>query len=132
MKLNLRLALAGSSVALTLAQSPQQLTINSFLSFTPASVPNPPTFAVPVSNSLSISIAFCSDNSQSPNPRFFITNDSAVHNPGSSNVGTSDVFEIVVKDGLGVWTGSFNAGGLLGVEDVNQMAFEVGVSDGGE
>jgi len=108
----------------------QQLSLNSFVSFSPVSVPSPPNFALQPSHSLTISIAFCSDNSQQPNPRFFVTNGS-VPNPGSSNVGSGDVFEIVVTNGLGIWTSPFSAGGILAVENVNQMSFEVGLSDGG-
>jgi hypothetical protein len=120
-----------SSAILACAQSNQQLSINSVVSFTSSSVPNPPVFTLPASDALAISVAICSGTSLSPYPRFFLTNSSAVPTPGSSSLGMADVFEIVANNGLGIWEGSFSAGGILTVEGLDQMSFELGVSDGG-
>lgn len=110
--------------------SAQQSTLNidSVSSFNATSIPNPPLFTIPTADNLTISIALCSANATS-SPRFFVTNSSSVTDPGSS--GGTDVFEIVLNDGHGNWTGVFPTGGVLAVEDANKTTFQIGVSDGG-
>ncbi|GLB42783.1 putative aryl-alcohol oxidase [Lyophyllum shimeji] len=58
---------------------------------------------------------------------FFVTNSTSSGVPGPG--GGLDVFEIVVKDGYGNWTGIFVDGGVLAVENVGQASFELGISD---
>jgi len=118
------------NAAIVLAQSRQQLGLNAVSSFNPLTLPNPPSFTLPTSNELTVSIALCSSNSGGSTPRFFVTNSSTVDNPGSG--GGTDVFEIAVNGGHGNWTGVFDSGGTLAVENVGQVSFEVGVSDNGE
>ncbi|KAF7317056.1 putative acetate kinase [Mycena chlorophos] len=79
---------------------------------------------------LALSIALCSGSINSTSPRFFVSNASSTASPGSG--GGEDVFEIVLDQGVGNWTGTFPEGGVLGVEDdANvQMPFEIGLSDG--
>jgi calcium channel MID1 len=123
----LRSALLCLLNTLVAAQS-QQLSVNSLHSFSPASLPDPPLFTLPTANALTITVALCSDISQSLTPRFFVTNSSIVKNSGSG----ADAFEIDLRDGHGSWTGSFTTGGVLRVENANHMTFEVGLSDIGE
>lgn len=118
------------NVAVVVAQSRQALSLNSVSSFNPRTLPNPPSFSLPVSSILTVSVALCSNNSAGFIPRFFVTNSSTVNNPGSS--GGPDVFEVPLNGGHGNWTGVFPDGGVLAVENVANISFEVGVSDKGE
>ena len=76
------------------------------------------------------SVAVCSGNSQSGLPRFFVTNDTSTGTP-SSNGGTN-VFEILLNEGMGNWTGFGGNGGLLAVENGGKVSFEIGVTSSGE
>ncbi|KDQ58001.1 hypothetical protein JAAARDRAFT_193486 [Jaapia argillacea MUCL 33604] len=107
----------------------QQLSLNSLSAFTASTVPSPPSFSLPsTSDALSISVALCSQPSSQP-PRFFITNNSAISDPGPD--GGTDVYEIILSDGYGSWTGLMGSGGVLAVEDVGESTFEIGVATGG-
>jgi calcium channel MID1 len=112
------------------AQTRQQLQLNALSSFTSQSIPNPPVFSLPSSDTLAVSVALCSGDSQSSLPRFFVTNDTSVGVPGSE--GGTNVFEISLDAGLGNWTGLASKGGVLAVENAGQTSFEVGVSNSGE
>ncbi|KAJ7454728.1 stretch-activated cation channel Mid1 [Mycena latifolia] len=110
------------NAALSVAQTRQSLSTGSVVS---EQAPNPPFFTIPTASQLAISVALCSDTAV---PRFFVTNSSSDASPGSS--GGDNVFEIVLNQGHGNWTGIFPEGGVLGVEDAGEMRFEIGVSDG--
>ncbi|KAF8207105.1 stretch-activated cation channel Mid1 [Mycena galopus ATCC 62051] len=88
--------------------------------------PNPPFFTLPTATQLAVSIALCSGTTDTPVPRFFLTNTSTTASPGPE--GGTDVFEIVLDQGYGSWTGPFPSGGVLGVTDAAQMPFQIGVS----
>ncbi|OCH89949.1 hypothetical protein OBBRIDRAFT_777729 [Obba rivulosa] len=115
-------------VYLTLAQH-TQLTLDNLASFSASTLPNPPTFSLPTSGNLSVSIALCSSQATSL-PRFFLTNDSSISQPGPSDLGQPNVYEIFLDDfGLGNWTGPVNSQGVLAVSNIGQSTFEVGVSN---
>ena len=116
--------------ALVAAQVGKTLSLNSLALFTPQSLPNPPIFTLPSSDVLAVSVAVCSGNSQSGLPRFFVTNDTSTGTP-SSNGGTN-VFEILLNEGMGNWTGFGGNGGLLAVENGGKVSFEIGVTSSGE
>jgi calcium channel MID1 len=117
-------------IALAAAQTNTQLPLSSVLSFTPQSIPNPPIFTLPPSDLLAVSVALCSGDSQSSLPRFFLTNDTSSGTPGSN--GGKNVFEILLNQGMGNWTGPASGGGLLAVENAGQTSFEVAASNSGE
>lgn len=116
--------------ALVAAQVGKTLSLNSLALFTPQSLPNPPIFTLPSSDVLAVSVAVCSGNSQSGLPRFFVTNDTSTGTP-SSNGGTN-VFEILLNEGMGNWTGFGGNGGLLAMENGGKVSFEIGVTSSGE
>ncbi|KAJ6468390.1 stretch-activated cation channel Mid1 [Mycena sanguinolenta] len=111
------------NAALSAAQTRTSLAVDSVLS---TQAPNSPFFTIPTATQLAISIALCSGTADTPTPRFFLTNASTTASPGPD--GGPDVFEIVLNQGLGNWTGPFPSGGVLGVSDAAQMPFEIGVS----
>ncbi|KAJ6570131.1 stretch-activated cation channel Mid1 [Mycena vulgaris] len=113
------------NAALSVAQTRPTLSIDYVL---PERAPNPPYFTIPTASQLAISVALCSGTTDTPVPRFFVTNSSSDASPGSA--GGDNVFEIILNQGHGNWTGTFPSGGVLGVEDAGQMPFEIGVSDG--
>ncbi|KAJ7638135.1 stretch-activated cation channel Mid1 [Mycena rosella] len=113
------------NAALSVAQTRQSLSTGYVVS---EQAPNPTFFTIPTASQLAISVALCSGTTDTPVPRFFVTNSSSDASPGSS--GGDNVFEILLNQGHGNWSGAFPAGGVLGVEDAGQMPFEIGVSDG--
>ena len=115
------------SAALILAQTRQELTLDSLFIFNSTGLPNPPSFDLPFARNLSISVALCSSSTSLP--RFFVTNGTATDNPGPE--GGEDVYEIRISNGYGTFTGDFTAGGILAVDNAGQIPFEVGISDGG-
>lgn len=117
------------SAGLIVAQTAQILTLNSVISITPSTLPNPPTFSLPTSDKLVVSIAVCSGDTTTSLPRFFVTNDTSSGTPSSS--GGNNVFEITLNAGMGNWIGIGNGGGLLAVENAGQTSFEIGISNGG-
>lgn len=121
------------NAAIALAQTRQLLQLNSVASFNTSNLPNPPTFTLPGQNQLTISITLCSGSSQSPPPRFFVTNNTDSVTDEELIAGTGpNIFEIVLENGFGNLTGVFLDGGALGVEtDSAQASFEVGVSNDG-
>ena len=116
------------SAGLVIAQATQTLSLNAVASITPTILPNPPTFSLPTSDQLAVSIAVCSGNTTTSLPRFFVTNDTSSGTPSSS--GGKNVFEIGLNAGMGGWTGVGSGGGLLAVENAGQTSFEIGVSSG--
>ncbi|KIK55700.1 hypothetical protein GYMLUDRAFT_248510 [Collybiopsis luxurians FD-317 M1] len=106
-----------------------QLSLNSILSLNAQNLPSPPTFSVPAAETLTITVAFCSSGTSSP--RFFVTNSTSVDDPGPD--GGEDVYEILVEEGLGTFSGIFSEGGVLAVDtdNSNSFAFEIGASDDG-
>lgn len=88
-----------------------------------------PSFSLPASSNLSVSVALCAD-ATSP-PRFFVTNDSTITHPSQQYLGVSDVYEITLEDGYGEWNGIMDNGGYLAVSNA-QVPFEIGASDQGE
>ncbi|KAJ7236291.1 stretch-activated cation channel Mid1 [Mycena haematopus] len=111
------------NAALAAAQTRTSLAVNFVQT---ALAPNPPFYTLPTATQLAVSIALCSGTADTPVPRFFVTNTSSTASPGPD--GGSDVFEIVLDQGHGSWTGPFPSGGVLGVSDAAQMPFEIGVS----
>ena len=106
------------------------LQIDSLQNFTAATLPRSPVFSLPDSSSLSVSVAVCG-NDASAAPRFFITNDTTISQPGPDNAGDPNVFELALSDGWGNWTGDTSNGGFLSVTNAGQTPFEIGVSDQG-
>ncbi|KAJ7841335.1 stretch-activated Ca2+-permeable channel component-domain-containing protein [Mycena olivaceomarginata] len=114
------------NAALTAAQTRKSLSAGWV---TPVDTPpNPPFFTLPTADQLAVSIALCSGTTDTPIPRFFLTNGSSTASPGPD--GGTDVVEIVLDHGHGSWTGPFPSGGVLGVLNAAQMPFEIGVSEG--
>lgn len=109
----------------------QSLQINQTISLSSSSLSSS-TFSLPQSSSpLTISVALCSSPSRD-GPRFFVTNNSAVNDPGPNT--KDDVFEIEVGDnGIGsVTLEKLSNGGVFGVTlGSGTESFEVGVSDKG-
>lgn len=105
------------SALLALSQSTQQLALESLtpLSTTGSSSSN---FGIPSSESLTISVALCSDSSVATPPKFTITNDTS----GSNS------WEIRLNKGFGSWKGRAAQGGTLRVENAGNTQFEIGVS----
>lgn len=114
--------------SLVAAQTTAVLSLNALVSISPTNLPSPPTFSLPASAQLAISIAVCSGNTTTSLPRFWVTNDTSTGTPSSA--GGDNVFEIVLDAGLGSWTGVGTVGGLLAVENAGQTFFEIGVSTG--
>ncbi|KAJ6577432.1 stretch-activated cation channel Mid1 [Mycena capillaripes] len=111
------------NAALAAAQTRKSLSIGTVISEAA------PFYTIPSGPQLAISIALCAGTTDTPVPRFFVTNSSSDASPGPG--GGDNVFEIVLDQGHGNWTGAFPSGGVLGVvPDAAQIPFEVGVSDG--
>jgi len=113
------------------AQARPSLELNNVTSFNTLRLPQPPSFAIPQQQKLIISVALCSDST--PSPRFFVSNNSnsdSQDDPGP-NEGLN-VFEIILEQGQGNWTGTFANGGILAVNSNGAIGvpFELGVSDG--
>ena len=103
------------------------LALNSLSTFSGSSISSPATFTLPASSSLTVSVAICS--SQASSAHFFLTNDTAISLPGPD--GGIDVFEILLVNGYGHWTGPAANGGSLAIDGLEQGIFEVAVSNNG-
>jgi calcium channel MID1 len=114
------------NAAISVAQTRTSLSINYVLRVSEPP-PIPPYFIIPTASQLAISVALCSGATDAAGPRFFVTNSSSDASPGSA--GGDNVFEIILNQGHGNWSGVFPSGGVLGVEDA-QIPFEIGVSNG--
>jgi calcium channel MID1 len=119
------------NAALVLAQSRQQVTLNSFLSLNTQSL-SASSFLLPSADNLSVSVALCSGNIGSSTTRFFVTNASTTVDPGPQ--GGTDVFEINMNNGLGIFSGPFPNGGILAVDNENDetLSFQIGASNNGK
>jgi calcium channel MID1 len=111
-------------------QTTQNLTVNNVTSFNTLSLPPNPSFSLPQSEQLSITIALCSNSFSIP--QFFVSNSSdsaALDDPDEE-----DTFsEILFASGLGNWFGSFANGGVLAITSNSSdgVAFDIGISDSG-
>jgi calcium channel MID1 len=110
------------SAALAVSQSFNQLPLNQVSAVSQQNLPNPPVFSLPSSNSLSISLALCSDFQSANSPTFTLKN--STNSPGTDLTLSSD--------GLTIWTGKVTDGATLQVENLGSLNFEIGVSDNGE
>ena len=116
------------SAAVAYSQTTQILTVNNVTSFNTLSLPSKPSFSLPQSERLSITIALCSKSSSIP--QFFVSNSSDSAKLDDSE----DTFtEIQFSFGLGSWFGRFANGGVLAIEsnDADGVAFDIGISDSG-
>src|SRR5262249_9466108 len=98
-----------SLILSTNAQSRSPLSLNSVARFYSQSSLS----SIPAQNELTITIALCSSSS----PRVFIsnaTNNAEEDDPGPD--GGQDVYEILLQQGLGSFTGPFSSGGILAVD----------------
>ncbi|KAL4071955.1 stretch-activated Ca2+-permeable channel component-domain-containing protein [Scleroderma yunnanense] len=99
-----------------------QISLNSLSTFSSS---NLSVFSLPPSSSLTVSVALCS--LQASSARFFLTNDTTISVPGPE--GGIDVFEILLENGYGYWTGPAANGGSLTADNLNNGIFEVAVSN---
>ncbi|EJD00456.1 uncharacterized protein FOMMEDRAFT_142366 [Fomitiporia mediterranea MF3/22] len=120
-------------VVSSLAQS-NTLVLNQSLTLDTANLATS-TFSLPQSSTswLFISVALCNGEtlvSGGNEPRFFVTNNSAVTNPGPSST-DSDVFEIIPGgNGMGNFTLHGSSGGVFSITSGNaRPILEVGISD---
>ena len=118
---------------LLLADALQELSLGAIADLNSTQLPTPPTFNLPSrSNTTFVSIALC-EQSDDP-PRFFVTNDTSISDPGSSDVDNVNVFEISIgSEGFGSWSGNLTNGGILSVQNGSAVtSFEVLVSTSSE
>ncbi|KAF7760871.1 hypothetical protein Agabi119p4_10280 [Agaricus bisporus var. burnettii] len=102
-------------LSLLLATHAQQvrLSLNTVARFDSSSS----SFDIPPQDQLSISIALCSPSTP---PRVIISTDDL------------DVHEVILKDGFGLFTGSFEKGGVIALDGLSPGAsFELGLSTNG-
>jgi calcium channel MID1 len=104
----------------------QQLSLDAISTFSSASTLTLPSHA----GDIAISIALCGTPGDTT-PIAIFTNIST-GTPTQGNVGTQDVFEIFIKEGLGTWTGPIGQGGRLAITNTGQAQYEVGVSTDAE
>lgn len=127
------LSLLAFKVALTYAQT-TSIALNQPLFFDTASLSSS-TLSLPQSSTsqLFVSVALCDAASDDNASRFFVTNNSAVSDPGP-NSAESDVYEISVgSNGMGNFTLLGGSGGVFGISAGSaEQRFEVGVSDTGK
>lgn len=119
------------SATIAYAQTTQILSVNNVMSFNTLNLPSPPSFTLPQSEQLSITITLCSQSSSIP--QFFVSNRS---DTATLNDPENPFFEIQLTSGIGRWFGRFADGGVLAIEpsnsnDSNGVAFDIGVSDSG-
>jgi len=100
----------------------QQLDLDTVSKFSSASTLTLPSH----DGGIAISVALCG-NPQGTTPRVIFTN-SSTGTPTDVNIGSPDVFEILIEEGVGNWTGSISQGGRLAITDTGQTQYEVGVS----
>lgn len=117
------LPLALLSLVLYVADTQQQqLNLDAVSTFTSASTLTLPSH----DGDVAISVALCG-NPGGAIPRVIFTN-SSTETPTDVNIGAQDVFEILIEEGVGNWTGSIGQGGRLAITDTGQTQYEVGVS----
>ena len=115
----------------TAQQTAFQLPLNNLANFTGNTLPNPPVLSIPSSQdgNLTVTVALCAPGPQTP--RFILSNDSSITQPGLSDLGNGNVFELPLTDGFGNWTGPVPDGGFMTVLNAGRTPFEVAVSDDG-
>jgi calcium channel MID1 len=100
-------------VSSVFGQQTIQLSFNQILDATVNASAPPTVFIIPSSvGALNISVSLCS--SQLPPPQFILTNDTSGGVPKLGDNGKS-IFNITLEEGLGIWGGFVNNGGLLAV-----------------
>lgn len=100
----------------------QQLSLDAVSTFSSASTSSIPSH----DGEVVITIALCG-SPQGATPSVILTN-SSTGTPTEDNVGTQDVFEIPIEEGLGSWAGLISEGGRLAITNTGQTTYEVGVS----
>jgi len=118
----LPLALLSLILYVTDTRQQQQLNLDAVSTFSSASTLTLPSHA----GDIVISVALCG-NPEGTTPRVIFTN-SSTETPTDANVGTQDVFEILIEEGVGSWTGPIGQGGQLAITNTGQARYEVGVS----
>ena len=115
----------------TAQQTAFQLPLNNLANFTGNTLPNPPVLSIPSSQdgNLTVTVALCAPGPQTP--RFILSNDSSITQPGLSDLGNGNVFELPLTNGFGNWTGPVPDGGFMTVLNAGRTPFEVAVSDDG-
>lgn len=104
----------------------QQLSLDAVSTFSSAS-----TLVIPSHDGdVVITVALCG-SPQGTTPSVILAN-SPTGTPTEDNVGTQDVFEIPIEEGLGSWSGSISQGGRLAITNTGQTTYEVGVSTDSE
>ena len=104
----------------------QQLNLDAVSTFS-----SPSTLTLPShEGDVAISVALCG-NPEGTVPRVIFTN-SSTGTPTDVNIGTQDVFEILIEEGAGNWTGSIGQGGRLAITNTGQTQYEVGISTNAE
>ena len=118
------LPLALLSLILYVADSrqQQQLDLDAVSTFSSSSTLTLPSH----DGNVAITVALCG-NPAGTTPSVILTN-SSTGTPTEDNVGTQDVFEITLEEGLGAWAGSISQGGKLSVTNTGQTTYEIGVS----
>ena len=109
-------------IAETRQQQQQQLNLDTVSTFSSASTLTIPSYA----GDVVISVALCG-NPEGTTPQVIFTN-SSMGTPTDANVGMEDVFEILIEEGIGNWTGPIDQGGRLAITNTGQTKYEVGVS----
>ena len=104
----------------------QQLNLDAISKFSSASTLTLPSH----DGDIAISVALCG-NPQGTTPRVIFTN-SSTETPTDVNIGSQDVFEILIEEGVGNWAGSISQGGRLAITDTGQTQYEVGISTDAE
>lgn len=100
----------------------QQLSLDAVTTFSSASTLTLPSH----DGNVAISVALCGNPGRAT-PRVIFTN-SSTETPTDVNIGAQDVFEILIEEGVGNWTGSIGQGGRLAITGTGQTQYEVGVS----
>ena len=100
----------------------QQLNLDAVSTFSSASTLTVPSYE----GDVAISVAICG-NPEGTIPRAIFTN-SSTGTPTDVNIGAQDVFEILIEEGIGKWTGPIGQGGQLAITDTGQTQYQVGVS----
>lgn len=106
----------------TQQQQQQQLNLDVVSRFSSASTVTLPSH----SGGVVISVALCG-SPEGTTPQVIFTN-SSTETPTEANVGTQDVFDIPIEEGLGTWAGLISEGGQLAITNTGQTQYEVGVS----
>ncbi|PIL34269.1 transporter [Ganoderma sinense ZZ0214-1] len=114
---------------LLLADAQQKLSLDTTVALNSNNLPNPPSFTVPsTTGPLIISVALCATSDHPP--RFFVTNDTSLSLPSSSNVDNLNTLEIVLgSEGFGSRALVFKDGGTVSIlKDSTPTPFEMVVS----